>query len=694
MNRVLKMKLDKNKLLVAIMLACAASLTACGSDSSDPISPPEENNPSQPGNPEQPSTPEPAPTEPADPTFSDSAPVNQSVKAYVDYSYTNEQNDVCHVAVESNAGIRIADGFLDIWEPATPFADAGRGTMSAKTDPVTGESCPEMAAGTWDGNATTGGRVINEKVHQANILFAVKATNERTKEQEETASIDQPVHSAYLITEGMGHAAPQWRAAMGITGSYSFNGDRSVRTDGRLYGDTSSKLGKVVQLVDDSLRQGDNDVAKRFYKYARPYLWNNNVKMAPGINYTTTNISSSDFVSGHTVGAWRRAASMAYAMPERFQEFYLRAMIHGKSRIWGGAHTPLAVIGGRMSGLAIATANLYSPDNPDLKDDLKNPNITTQLKREARTQALTVMQEQVGASDWQHLYDFLHAGQATDSGKPNYDRFADHEKNRAEFEEGMTYGMADQVIYDTDLPAVVPKGAEVLIETRYPYLSAEQRRVVLKTTAFQSGYPVMTDEEGWGRLNMFAAGDGYGQFNGLVTIDMDKSLGSFAIYDIWRNDISGEGKLVFNGDGTLDLAGQNTYSGGTTINGGTLVASSPTALGNESVLLSSGTLRVEADAALEIGNNYIQQADSILEILISSPDQVGLTIANTAKIENGTLHVKFSPDYQPIAGTTIRILTAGKLEGEFSKVIVDNWNALTVFTPNGFSVDLAEPSGT
>ncbi|VFR18727.1 serine protease [plant metagenome] len=676
------MEFQRNKLAYAVFLACAISLAGCGGgDSSSPAVPDEPVTPTHPD----------TPTEPADPDFVDSAPVNDAVTAYVDASYSNTQNNVCHVTVDTNAGIRLADGFLDIWTPATLLADAGRGARAAGTDPVTGEACPAVPAGTWDGNANSGGTVVNQAVHDANIRFSVQATNNRSLEQEETASIDQPVHGAYLMTEGMGHMAQAWRDASGITGSYAFNPDRSVTATGTMSGSVNSQLGKVVVLIDDGLDQPDNDEAKRFYKYARPYLWDNNVKMAPGVNYTGPSVGSSDFVSGHTVGAWRRAASMAYAMPERFQEFYARAMIHGQSRVWGGAHSPLASIGGRMSGLAIAAANLYSSENPDLKQELRNPDITAQAKREAREQALTVMQARAGTTTWREFYDYLHAGQNTDPAGQDYDRFADHGKNKAAFLEGMNYGMTDQIIHPTDLAPVVPKGAEVLIETRYPYLTSEQRRVVLKTTAFPSGYPVMTDEEGWGRLNMFAAGDGYGQFNGLVTIDMDSSLGTFATYDIWRNDISGEGKLVFNGDGTLKLGGRNSYSGGTLINGGALEAASASALGSGSVQVNGGTLIVSAGAPLEVGNNYTQSAGAHLEVVIGADDQVGVQVKNTAKIEDGTLHVKFAPGYQPIAGTTLRIISAGRMEGDFSKVTVDNWNVLSVFTPTGISVDLAEP---
>ena len=49
---------------------------------------------------------------------------------------------------------------------------------------------------------------------------------------------------------------------------------------------------------------------------------------------------------------------------------------------------------------------------------------------------------------------------------------------------------------------------------------------MLKTTELPSGYPVMDDAEGWGRLNLFAAADGYGAFNGNVIVSMDASQGA------------------------------------------------------------------------------------------------------------------------------------------------------------------------
>ncbi|MGY6272970.1 autotransporter-associated beta strand repeat-containing protein [Achromobacter denitrificans] len=172
---------------------------------------------------------------------------------------------------------------------------------------------------------------------------------------------------------------------------------------------------------------------------------------------------------------------------------------------------------------------------------------------------------------------------------------------------------------------------------------------------------------------------------------MNSSLGRFATYDIWRNDISGEGKLVFNGDGALTLAGNNAYSGGTRVTGGTLEAASASAFGTGSVDLNGGAVIVNAGKAVAIGKNYTQRGDSTLEVVIGSNGQVGLQVQNTAKIESGVLHVKFAKGYQPIAGTSIQVISAGTMNGEFSDVVVDGWNAFSVFTPTGIAVELAEP---
>ena len=65
---------------------------------------------------------------------------------------------------------------------------------------------------------------------------------------------------------------------------------------------------------------------------------------------------------------------------------------------------------------------------------------------------------------------------------------------------------------------LIPQGAEVLLETRFPYLSAAQRLEVLRTTAVDAGWPLLDGPEQWGRLNLFAAADGYGAFDQDVVV--------------------------------------------------------------------------------------------------------------------------------------------------------------------------------
>ncbi|WP_412056245.1 autotransporter-associated beta strand repeat-containing protein, partial [Bacillus inaquosorum] len=99
---------------------------------------------------------------------------------------------------------------------------------------------------------------------------------------------------------------------------------------------------------------------------------------------------------------------------------------------------------------------------------------------------------------------------------------------------------------------------------------------------------VLDDPEGWGRLNLFSAADGYGAFAKDVTVNMDSSKGGFHALDRWRNDISGTGKLTKKGTGTLKLEGNNTYSGGIRIDQGTLEGDSKTAFGRGDVSNNGG----------------------------------------------------------------------------------------------------------
>ncbi|PVO95585.1 fibronectin-binding autotransporter adhesin ShdA [Salmonella enterica] len=69
-----------------------------------------------------------------------------------------------------------------------------------------------------------------------------------------------------------------------------------------------------------------------------------------------------------------------------------------------------------------------------------------------------------------------------------------------------------------------------------------------------------------------------------------------------ENTLSGSGSLVKTGTGELTLSGDNkTYSGGTTITDGTLIAANVNALGSGNID-NSGTLMLDANGAFELAN--------------------------------------------------------------------------------------------
>ncbi len=266
------------------------------------------------------------------------------------------------------------------------------------------------------------------------------------------------------------------------------------------------------------------------------------------------------------------------------------------------------------------------------------------------------------------------------------DRFADANANRSVYRQRLTYGFPRAGA--ADAPMTVPKGAEVLLETRLPYLDAEQRRVVLRTTGISSGYPLLDDAEGWGRLDLVAAADGYGEFRGNVIIDMDAAKGGFYAQDRWRNDIGGNGKLVKRGTGTLILTGQNSYTGGTQLEGGTLEADSDAALGSGTVYVVNGNLVDHAPAALTIGGDYAQLGAGTLTVDLGPDGSGRVVVHGTATIVGGQLHVRFRPGYVPAVGDTLEVLSSARRLGKLDSVVVDGFSATAMYTDGGLKLHI------
>ncbi|HEX2142910.1 MAG TPA: phosphatase PAP2 family protein [Glycomyces sp.] len=567
--------------------------------------------------------------------------------AFVD---TYSTNTIENLTPESNAAVRILSGFEELWQTG-----------------------PD-----WDN-----GVVVDDDVLEDNMKYSAQVTAERTAAQSKQAYIFDRQHQSYSAIGGLGPLEALYKtgakAVTAITGAPDgIPADKisdSLPPDAPAGsaigpGATDSDLGKVALLVNTVRGNNTSSNPSKFaYLYPRPWRMNRDsevvetggipvlgvpayesaVVAAPELlrQRSTTPAEDGGFPSGHTNAAWLAGIALAYAVPERFQELLTRACDTSHSRITAGMHSVVDVVGGRILGTALAAAVLHNP-------------ATAEIKAEARAQALAYFTEKTGVSA-DELYAYAHRE------APDTDEYADREVNRERFGERLTYFLDRS---GDDAEFVVPKGAEVLLETRLPYLDAEQRRAVLATTALKAGYPILDGPEQWGRLNLFAAADGYGRFADDVTVAMDAAKGAFNAADTWRNDIGGSGKLTKTGTGSLTLTGDNGFSGGVSLQEGTLRAASQNALGKGAVTVTGGTLAVDADQ-LELRSTYTQ-SNATLQVTVNDGGDPALDVDKQVTLDSGAvLKVVLDPQRPPAAGVALPVVKAKQVNGTFAEIQLD-----------------------
>jgi fibronectin-binding autotransporter adhesin len=150
------------------------------------------------------------------------------------------------------------------------------------------------------------------------------------------------------------------------------------------------------------------------------------------------------------------------------------------------------------------------------------------------------------------------------------------------------------------------------------------------TVSFAGGTLLATETLNAARATTLGSG------GGTFGVTVEKTLA-------WEGKTTGTARLTKTGAGTLLLSGANTYSGGTTVNQGSLIAGSATAFGTGAVTLNAGTLDLANQAVANTLNvhggavtglaNYT--GTQTLSVSLNYSGQVGgsLIVTNTGALD-------------------------------------------------------------
>ncbi|WP_287953844.1 S8 family serine peptidase [Snodgrassella sp.] len=220
----------------------------------------------------------------------------------------------------------------------------------------------------------------------------------------------------------------------------------------------------------------------------------------------------------------------------------------------------------------------------------------------------------------------------------------------------------------TSIAAPQVTGAAVLVKQKYPWMTNDNLRTTLLTTATDLGAKGVDSVYGWGLLNIGKAVNGPAQF-AFGDFSANVTDGQY----IFSNDISGKGRLIKNGSGTLILQGQHTYQGETLINSGMLALDGSNQ--SKARIADSGTYQVKGSTgAVEnegtfisrdatINGNFTQTADATFQTNLGSQT----TINGTANLAGRLYFDALKSGFVPETGTKVEVINAQQRNGEFDK---------------------------
>lgn len=418
----------------------------------------------------------------------------------------------------------------------------------------------------------------------------------------------------------------------------------------------------------------------------RPYRVSTQVNVAGPLYQiinSTNPYADGAYPSGHTNSAFTQALGLSFLIPQQGQELLARAADLGNNRILAGMHSPFDVMAGRMEATAIAATNIYAAlyDSKGNRLDWTNPaNASAYSVYQAVQQTQAYLANACGTTS---VMACIQTAQA--SGQTASDPYGNAAQNKANYTAELTYGFQPTGTSTPLTAAQVPVQAQVLLLTRFPYLTDAQRTDILASTGLPSGYPILSGNtyDGWGQLNLYAAYDGYGAFTSQVAVNMNASLGGYNAVDSWNNDISGTGGLTLGGTGRLTLTGKDTYAGPTVVNGGTLEVAgsitSATTVNSGGTLAGAGTLgnvtvnaggtlapgSVASSGTMTVNGSLGFASGSTLAIRATPTTNDRVTATGAVTLGGGTVSVLAGTGtYLPSSRYTI--LTGNGVSGTFS----------------------------
>ncbi len=182
--------------------------------------------------------------------------------------------------------------------------------------------------------------------------------------------------------------------------------------------------------------------------------------------------------------------------------------------------------------------------------------------------------------------------------------------------------------------------------------------------------------------------------SGDVTDDATLELNTGGTFD---NAISGSGQVVKSGDKMLTLSGANSYSGGTLISDGTLVASNVEALG-------TGDVTNNATLALNTGGDFTNNISGSGQVVKSGDDTLTLSGANSytggTTISGGTLvatNVDALGTGDVTNSSTLELNTGGTFDNAISgsgQVVKSGDDTLTLSGANSYTGGTLISGGT